>query len=392
MVAIATTLATIPTPSAPLSIPRKTLSAALAVLLKATDPRSSIAVLADLCFTAGDMRQRITATNLNASITYTAPHGGAPVSGVTIKAKLFADMVKSATGDVVELAKSGNGITLACNGSDTTMLGTDMSRDYPKIPALPEAMDAIDADALADGLDTAIHAVCKDETRFHLNGVLIEAFGINHTLVSTDGHRLVRVKRDAATVHGTGILPAAAAAIVVKLLRSCQAARAAIVKHKLHVSCLDKDGGSWECSFKMIDAQFPPYEQVIPKDYSKLVTVERKPLIAAMKRAKALCTQTRGALLKIASGKLSIVADHPDHGQITEALPADGAWVEDGGTAALGVNAGYLLDALDEIDCKHITITFGGELDPVLVRGTDDQTEWSVADARRVEVIMPMRI
>lgn len=54
--------------------------------------------------------------------------------------------------------------------------------------------------------------------------------------------------------------------------------------------------------------------------------------------------------------------------------------------------APYLIEALDEIDCKHVTIAFGGELDPMLVRGTDDQTEWSVVDARRVEVIMPMRI
>lgn len=314
MVAIATTLATIPEPTTPLSISRKTLAAALAILVKATDRKSSIAVLANLCLTAGDMRQRISATDLNTTLTYTAPHGGAPVSGVMLNAKLLADMVKSATGDTVELVKSGTGVTLASNGSDTTMLGAGHARDFPRVPEMPGVMEAIDAALLADGIDTALHAVCKDETRFHLNGVLIEGHGINHTIVSTDGHRLVKVRGDGATVRGTGILPASAAAIVVKLLRSCQAARAEIKGHMLHLWCMAADGANWEGSFKLIDAQFPSYEQVIPKDHHKLATVDRKALLAAMKRAKALCSQTRGAILHVASGKLAVIADHRSTG------------------------------------------------------------------------------
>jgi hypothetical protein len=35
---------------------------------------------------------------------------------------------------------------------------------------------------------------------------------------------------------------------------------------------------------KLIDAQFPPYEQVIPKEHKKLITVDRMRLIDALRR------------------------------------------------------------------------------------------------------------
>lgn len=132
------------------------------------------------------------------------------------------------------------------------------------------------------------------------------------------------------------------------------------------------------------------------------MTVDRKALISAMKRAKALCSATRGALLKVAGGKLTITADHPDSGSITESLAAEGQWCEEGGELKIGVNAGYLLEAITEIDCKHVTLSFGapdtdgnhkGEtLAPIMVRGTHDQVEYAVANARQIEVVMPMRI
>jgi len=383
---------------------RKQLLAALQLLAKATDRRSSLAVLADLAFSVQRGRQQITATDLNSSITYLGPAADWAIGGVTVNAKLIADMVKSASGEDVALTKSGSGLTVSSNGADTTVLGTNRYHDFPKIPAIPDELVAIDGEAFGEAMERCLHAVCKDQTRFHLNGVLVEARGTSHRFVATDGHRLIKVTEDTErTFTGTGILQEPAAKILVKLL-SLGKARMAIVKMMLHVHVEHPTSGEeWEASFKLIDAQFPPYDQVIPTDYERLATVDRKRLVAAMKRAKALCTETRGCKLSVSSGKLVITSDHPDNGSTSEALKADSAWLETfGGVQDFGINARYLLEALEQIECEHVTLAFGapsehgatkGEmLGPIVVRGTDDAVNYSVTTSRMVEVIMPMRI
>ena len=44
-------------------------------------------------------------------------------------------------------------------------------------------------------IDNTVFAICNDETRFHLNGVLFVSDGKTALMVSTDGHRLAKVER-----------------------------------------------------------------------------------------------------------------------------------------------------------------------------------------------------
>jgi DNA polymerase III sliding clamp (beta) subunit (PCNA family) len=59
----------------------------------------------------------------------------------------------------------------------------------------------------------------------------------------------------------------------------------------------------------------------------------------------------------------------------------------------IGVNPKYLIDAIKGLASDRVTLAFGKEsLDPMVVRSTDDATEYSVAESKCVAVIMPMRI
>jgi DNA polymerase-3 subunit beta len=145
--------------------------------------------------------------------------------------------------------------------------------------------------------------------------------------------------------------------------------------------------GNYELAVKTIDAQFPAYNQVIPKDHRKLATVDRKLLIAALKRTKPLALSTRGVALSLHGDKLTITADHPDLGKAVETLDAETC-----SDAKYGVNPSYLLDAVEEIDDERVTIAFGAELDPILVRGTGQATSKAIMESSYLAVVMPMRI
>lgn len=156
--------------------------------------------------------------------------------------------------------------------------------------------------------------------------------------------------------------------------------------------------GAVTLAVKLVEAVFPPYEQVIPKDYTRLATIARKPLIEALKRAAVMCSETRGVRLEVKDSKLTLVSDDPDVGEARESLAADSRWCDEGGALTIGANARYLVEALGEIDCEHVTLAFpsadkdGFYLGPILVRGTEDAVSNPVCSARHLNVTMPMRI
>ncbi len=375
------------------SLSSRELSSALATLSRIADKRSAITMLGNVRIrvaASGDVT--FDATDLNVSATYTArAFAGYTPGSACVPAKQLADIAKGASDATVTLAKvTGHGVRVASGDSSVTLIGASPA-DFPKLPdatADDLRFASTDPEALADMIDAALPCVCKDETRFHLNGVLIECTGNTTRMVATDGHRLIRLTADVAGPRIPGaILPAKAAKEIAKLLRGADVASWALGKAHLFVRC-----GAWTVAAKLIDAQFPAYEQVIPKDHAKLATIERKPLVAALKRAKKLYSDGRGSKLTFASGKLVITSDAPDTGTSVQSLPASSEWLDDGGEMSLGVNPGFLLDAIDGMSDRCVTLAMGGELDPIVVRETEDAVSYTVPMSKHVVVVMPMRI
>lgn len=380
--------------------PAADLKRITAMMARIADRKSSIAMLANVAIRVDTNGTMFAATDLNIHLTYIAPWYGSR-GGLCVNAKSLADLAKSVKGspgpggrESVEMRQgTALALTVASDGLDTTLIAAH-ERDFPKIPTTTKPYTAIDGDKLAALIGSVAYATCQDETRFHLGGVYLETDGKSARVVATDGHRLTLAqdmcieedglpRSKGVIIHGKG------ARELVKLLQTAEGKTSA---------CVDGDRlyvrrGGWEIAIKLIDAKYPPYEQVIPKEHKRVCTVERKPLMAALKRAKAMCTRTRGAKLTLADGKLTITSDHPDQGSSSESLKASSEYADNGGGFVIGISAEYLLQAIDEIDDKHVTIEAGAELDPVLVRGTEDACNTvGVMASRYLNVTMPMRI
>lgn len=402
MVALpSTSPALVPSTGLAVAAPAADLKRITGLMARIADRRSSIAMLANVAIRVDTNGTMFAATDLNIHLTYIAPWYGAR-GGLCVNAKSLADLAKSLKGspgpggrESVEMRQgTALALTVASDGLDTTLIAAH-ERDFPKIPTTAKPYTAINGDKLAELIDSVTFAMCQDETRFHLNGVYLETDGKQVRVVATDGHRLTLAqgqciedepgmpRSKGVIVHGKG------ARELVKLLQTAEGKTSVCVDgERLFVR-----RGGWEIAIKLIDATYPPYEQVIPKDHKRVCTVERKPLIAALKRAKTLCTQTRGVKLTLESGKLRLTSDDPDKGESHESLKASSEYADNGGGFVIGVSAPYLLQAVEQIDDKYVTIEVANELDPVLVRGTEDAcSTGGVMASRYLNVTMPMRI
>ena len=171
-------------------------------------------------------------------------------------------------------------------------------------------------------IERTLFSVCNDETRFHLNGVFFESDGSKARMVSTDGHRLSKVERTIAERpqalrrrHHPEEGPA----------RDSQGPRGGTERasspsrRRTCSSCQDDIA----LAVKLIDAQFPPYEQVIPKDHKKVITVDRARFIDALRRAQLMSSETRGVKVAATKEGMTITSDNPDLGEVREELEAE---------------------------------------------------------------------
>jgi DNA polymerase-3 subunit beta len=138
--------------------------------------------------------------------------------------------------------------------------------------------------------------------------------------------------------------------------------------------------GDIALAVKLIDSQFPPYEQVIPKGNDKVIVMERLPLLEALKRASLMSSETRGIKMAVEKGTCRITSDNPELGEVREEIEVGYA----GSLLQIGFNPRYFTELLGQMTSEQVKIELSGELDPALIRPGD-------ADDY-LGVVMPMRI
>ncbi len=372
-----------------------TLKAVFAQLAKVADHKSAMPMLGHACVVIGEKSTTLAATDLNVSLVFEIPWGGRPES-FTIPAKAAADVIgKLPAVDLTLGRANGSFASITSAGGANAKLEVMSARDFPKIPTPKDDAQwtTLPAPTFASILKRVAFSVCKDETRFHLNGIFLESDGETLKATTTDGHRLTKLEcQIAGPVLSKGvIIPEKGAADIVRLLtmRYLDAETCQVLVQGPHMFVRV---GQATIAVKLIDAQFPAYAQVIPAMTGKLATVDRKSLLAALERAKTMCSDTRGVKVTVGNGKLRVVAEHPERGSMDESLPACGAFAESDKSFSVGFNQRYMADLVKSIDDANVTISMSAELDPILVRGTEDACSYPPHSAPFLGVVMPMRI
>lgn len=345
------------------------------------DRKSTMPMLANaLLRTEGDGKLLVAATDLNVSVSAELKSKNTSEGGITVAAKALSDIVANMPGDEITVKKAENNWAEIRSGKVDYRLVGMPDRDFPKIPDHREVeWSEVDTATLKEMIDKTLFSVCNDETRFHLNGVLFESADDTARMVSTDGHRLSKVERKLAggpKLSAGVIIPKKG---VVEIKRALELAgttcKLAVKTPYVFVSAADV-----HLAVKLIESQFPPYDQVIPKEHSRELRVDRHMLLDSLKRAQLMSSETRGVKLSLDSGVVRIASDNPDLGEVREEIEAD----YQGDEMSIGFNPKYVIELLGQVSADNVELLLSGELDPVLVR--------PAADPDYLGVVMPMRI
>ncbi len=346
------------------------------------DRKSTMPILANVLLrTDGKEHVLCAATDLNVAVMVRLPAKVSAEGGVTISARQFHEIVKGLAGDEVHVRRTDqNWAEIAAGRAEFKIVGMS-DREYPKLPAVAEAqLSAVDSPTVLEMIGKTIFSVSTDETRQHLAGVLFECDGLKARMVSTDGHRLSKIGR--ALPGGpkleAGVLIPRKGLVEIRRALEGRQGPSEIGVYQGHFVLRADDVA---LTVKLSDGQFPPYDQVIPKDNDRVIHINRVELLEAMRRVVIMASdKTFGVRLGLDKGVLSIEADNPDLGNARERIE-----IGYKGTAVqVGFNARYFIDLLAEIGSPEVQIELAGELDPAVVKPSDGSDY--------LGVVMPMRL
>jgi DNA polymerase III subunit beta len=346
------------------------------------DRKSTLPILANVLLrTEGKDKLLCGATDLNVSTQVTLSAKVEQEGGLTVAARQLYEIVKGLPDDEVRVRRTEQNWAEIRSGKVEFKVVGLSDRDYPKLPAIAEAETfSVETGALRDMIAKTIFSVSLDETRQHLAGVLFESDGATARMVSTDGHRLSKAGHALAggPKLATGVLIPRKGIVELRRAIETREAPTSIGIHEGNFVLKADDVG---ISVKLIDGQFPPYDQVIPKDNERAFTVSRLGFLDALRRVSLMSSdKTSGVRIGIEKGKLRIESDNPDLGAAKEEI--DVAYK--GTPVQIGFNARYFIDLLGEIGTAEVRVELAGELDPAVVRPADGSDY--------VCVVMPMRL
>ncbi|HWA78613.1 MAG TPA: DNA polymerase III subunit beta [Polyangiaceae bacterium] len=362
------------------------------------DKKSTMPVLGNVLLEVKSPdRLRVAATDLYLAMSTTLPAEVQSGGSVAVGARDLLERVRMMPEGPLAITVSPNAATTirAVGSARRFTLHGVPGEEFPTLPEPDPNASALtlDARALSRLISATYFSISTDDTRLHLNSALFEWDGEHVRMVTTDGHRLskmemlLRGKQASANL----LIPLKG---VLELKRLCDET-AAEVKGEggsdvSEIRILQGGPNAFfelaglRLSVKLVDAQFPPYGQVIPERSEHSVRAPRLQLADALKAVSvAASDRTGGIKLTLGQGKMRFESESPESGEGFDEVAVDYAGAE----ISVGFNARYFLDVLGAVEDDEVVLGISGELDPAVIRPAT-----ASGNATYLAVVMPMRI
>lgn len=346
---------------------RVVLQDALSMVTSVIPGRTPKPVLQCLKIVAEKDTVSFSATDLEAGITYTLSQVEVVQTGtVVVPADKFSSIVRESVDEVIELETDENAARLRGSDSIFTIYTQDPAQ-YPAIPGFDGRADIeLSLTHLQEAIGQTLFSAARESTRYALNGVLWEIHGKKLSLVATDGRRLAKstLSLDKTTKEPQGkvIVPSKMMSLLEKIPVSDKAA----VSIKFSDNQIIAASEPVVISSNLVEGSFPKYEDIIPKEYEKKLTLPTHAFHSAVKRAALLAgDDSKGIKVALTKGKMVITSRAPETGDAQVDMAVDYA----DEPMEIGFNPQYLIDVMRVIKADTFELHLGQPDRPGLIKG-----------------------
>ncbi len=326
---------------------RANLHKASSKLLSIVPPKTTLPILSNILFELEDGRLSLKVTDLDVSMTVTLDVDMQKAGSIAVPAKILNEIVRELPDFDLEVSSYENRLELKCGSGVYKMSGLPPD-DFPKLPDIHVGRQVkMDGNVLSRIVRKVLFAVSRDETRPSLNGVFWHSTDDALNLVATDGHRLAKISRGDLKIGGYSkdiIVPPKVLDNLVRLMGEEPGEVGVVINESSIVFILENE----ILTSRLLEGPYPNYDQVIPRDNKKIMSVDREILSAALRRVAVLSNSlTHQVKFGLKADELELTATNFDFGGEAKEKMSVGYKSED---MEIGYNATYVMDILKHID------------------------------------------
>lgn len=360
----------------------------LAQVLNVVGSKATMPILSNVLIEAEKDQISLTTTNLDLGIRCKIKAEVKETGAVTLPVKRLATIVRELPNvDVTVDASPNHQVKLASGGSNFRIMGIG-KEEFPPLPEFgDEKAYTLEQAELTTMLKSVAYAQSSDETRYILNGVYFNFKDGKLSLVATDGRRLALVSKELdvpASSAGAIILPAKTVGELLRLLDKGEKLKINFNDRRAAFQiATDKDSSGLVDSVylysKVVEGNYPNYQQVIPKETHQRIKLERELFLQCVHRAALVCSEKSNSVkIKLTSNLLEITAQSPDFGEAHESM----AIGYSGPDLQVAFNPTFVMDPLRALTKDEVFFEVKDEVSPGVFKTLESF----------ICVIMPVRL
>lgn len=320
----------------------------------ALQSNSPLPILENFLFEINKGSLKVSASDLETTMTVTLPVESKDDGKVAIPAKIILETLKTFSEQPLsfKISDSTFAIEVSSDAGKFKITGLDGS-EFPKIPVIekPTTIE-MSSETLLEAINKTLFATGVDELRPVMTGVFCQFSKDGATFVATDAHRLVRYRRNdtRSTKETSFILPKKP----LQLLKSNLPGVTASVKIDYNEANAFFSFENFSLICRLIDGRYPNYEAVIPVDNPNRLTIDRQSFLNAIRRVSIFSNKTTHQVkLKIAGSQIDISAEDVDFGNdANERLSCS----YDGKDIEIAFNARFISDMLSNMETENVQL------------------------------------
>ena len=346
------------------------------IVERATSQKAVQPVLYNILIeTVGANTVRLTATDLVLTVITTIDAQVEQEGKITLPAKKLNEIVSRLGNELVTIETDGDStsVNISCQKSKFDIIGISASEFPPEVSnySIDDAKCFdVELKPFLKAIRQAGFAAASYEVSNLLSGIVCDFSNGILEIASTDGNRLARVRekiKSDITEQTQLIIPSRTLNEFMKMGAFFEDDTIKICKDKSTIVL--KTERTLTIS-RLLEGQFPKYNQLIPAESPKQAIVNVSQLIVAIERVSVMASdKTSIVKMHFADNELTLSADAQDAGKSEDKLDIQYTAEE----LLIAFNYRFLLDTLKIIESEEVVIGINASLSATVLKPNSDE-------------------
>lgn len=338
------------------------LSEAISTVSKAISSKTTSQILEGIKMVCENDLLILTATDLEMSVEKRVRAEVDSRGETVVPGRLFGEYIKKLTNEQIECElNEKNQLKISYTDSEGCLQCMEIS-EFPAIKEVnKDNFFEITKEDFKALINNVFYAVAQDDSRPILKGILLETNQNTIKAVAVDGCRLSISNKNLvmSTTDFKIIVPGRNLNEIVKMMNGDDN-----VKIYVHSNNIMVDLGDTIVINRLIDGQFINYRQIVPKDFSTIVTINKEQLEDAIDRASVLSRIDKNNLVKFdIKEKNLMLTSNSEIGNTRENITVG----VKGNDLNISFNSKYFSDCLRVIDNPYVKMNFNSQIQPCVI-------------------------